>query len=132
MTEMQLESKSQALFGNFSEMPLNELEHFISALNALAIRKRVVDVEKRDKVLLKKINQSILPEPIMERYAFLQDKMEVEKLSDAEYTELFTLVDKEEKIRNKRFQYLFELSQLRNISLAELMDNLGLNILNYA
>ena len=132
MTEMQLESKSQALFGNFSEMPLNELEHFISALNALAIRKRIVDVEKRDKVLLKKINHSILPEPIMERYAFLQDKMEVEKLSDAEYTELLTLVDKEEKIRNKRFQYLFELSQLRNISLAELMDNLGLNILNYA
>ena len=72
--------------------------------------------------LHKKINQAILPKQIMERYCFLQDKMEVEKLSDVEYTELLTLVDKEEKIRNKRFQYLFELAQLRNISLAQLMN----------
>ena len=72
--------------------------------------------------LHKKINQAILPKQIMERYCFLQDKMEVEKLSDVEYTELLTLVDKEEKIRNKRFQYLFELAQLRNISLAKLMN----------
>ena len=81
--------------------------------------------------MLKKINQSVLPEPILDRYCFLQDKMEVEELSDVEYEELLTLVDKEEKIRNKRFEYLFELSQLRNISLAELIDNLGLNVLNY-
>ena len=58
--------------------------------------------------------------------------MEVENLSDTEYQELLSLVDKEEKMRNKRFQYLLELSQLRAIPLTELMDNLGLNILNYA
>ena len=65
-------------------------------------------------------------------YIFLQEKMEVENLSDTEYKELISLVAKEEKIRNKRFQYLLELSQLRGISLTELMHNLGLNILNYA
>ena len=74
----------------------------------------------------------MLPEPVIERYAFLHEKMEVENLSDIEYQELLTLVDKEEKTRNKRFQYLLELSQLRNITLTELMDNLGLNIRNYA
>ena len=85
------------------------LEGFINALNALAIRKRETDIGKRDKFLLRKINETVLPEPVMERYAFLQ-----------------------EKIRNKRFQYLLELSQLRNITMTELMDNLGLNIRNYA
>ena len=59
-------------------------------------------------------------------------KIEVENISDTEYQELLTLVDKEEKIRNKRFEYLLELAQLRNISLSELMNNLGLNILYYA
>ena len=126
------DSNIQSLIGGFSEMPLQDLESFIRELNALVIRNRAVDKEKRDKFLLLKINQSILPEQIMEHYIFLQEKMEVESLSDTEYKELITLVTKEEKIRNKRFQYLLELSQLRGISLTELMHNLGLNILNYA
>ena len=79
---------------------------------------------KMEKILLRKINQAVLPEPFMERYISLQEKMEVENLSDTEYQELLTLVDKEEEIRNKKFQYLLELSQLRSISLTELMKNL--------
>ena len=113
-------------------MPLKELEYFIRELNALAIRKRALDKGKRDKILLRKINETVLPEPIMERYLYLQEKMEVENLPDTEYQELLKLVTQEEKIRNKRFQYLLELSQLRGISLTELMNNLGLNIPNYA
>ena len=53
--------------------------------------------------------------------------MEVETLADTEYQELLNLVNQEEKIRNKRFKYLLELSQLRTISLTELMNHLGLN-----
>ena len=132
MTEMQIERTTQTLLGNFSDMPLKELEHFIKALNRLAIRKRSLDTEKRDKFLLRKINQTVLSEQDLERYTFLQEKMELENVSDTEYQELLTFVDKEEKIRNKRFQYLLELSQLRNISLVELMNKLGLNVLNYA
>lgn len=126
------ESTIPSLLSGFSEMSLKEVEYFIKELNALAIRKRAADKGKRDKVLLRKINETVLPEPIMERYLYLQEKMEVENLSDTEYQELLSLVDKEEKMRNKRFQYLLELSQLRAIPLTELMDNLGLNILNYA
>ena len=129
---MQSENVSQSLLGNFSEMPLKELEHFINALNALAIRRRAVDVVKHDKVLLRKINQTLLSEQDMERYTYLQEKIEVENISDTEYQELLTLVDKEEKIRNKRFEYLLELAQLRNISLSELMNKLGLNVSHYA
>lgn len=129
---MQSENVSQSLLGNFAEMPLKELEHFINALNALAIRRRAVDSVKHDKVLLRKINQTVLSEQDMERYTHLQEKIEVENISDTEYQELLTLVDKEEKIRNKRFEYLLELAQLRNISLSELMNNLGLNVSHYA
>jgi hypothetical protein len=116
-TQMQGNSHIQTLIGGFSEMPLTDLESFISGLNALAIRKRVADKGKRDKALLLKINQTVLPEQALERYVFLQDKMELDNLSE---------------IRNKRFQFLLELAQLRNISLTELMNNLGLNTLNYA
>jgi hypothetical protein len=111
---------------------LHDLESFIRELNALVTQKRVSDKGKRDKSLLLKINQAILPEQTMERYIVLQDKMEVENLPESEYQELLNLVAQEEKIRNKRFQYLLELSQLRGISMTKLMDDLGLNPLNYA
>ena len=130
--QIQVNSNIQSLIGGFSDMPLHDLESFISGLNALVIRKRVADKGKRDKALLLKINQTVLPEQALERYVFLQDKMELETLSETEYQELLNLVNQEEKIRNKRFQFLLELSQLRNISLTELMNNLGLNMLNYA
>jgi hypothetical protein len=135
MEKIQIQANNnniQSLIGGFSEMPLHDLESFISGLNALVLRKRVADIGKRDKALLLKINQTVLPELAMERYIFLQDKMEFESLSESEYQELLILVTQEEKIRNKRFKYLLELSQLRGISLSELMNNLGLNPLNYA
>ena len=104
-TQIQANSHIQALIGGFSEMPLTDLESFISGLNALAIRKRVADKGKRNKALLLKINQTILPEQALERYVLLQDKMELDNLSETEYQELLILVNQEEKIRNKRFQY---------------------------
>ena len=130
--QMPVENTTSSLLGGFSDMSLKELEYFIRELNALAIKKRLLDKGKQDKVLLRKINQAVLSEPLMERYISLQEKMEVDNLSDTEYQELLSLVDKEEKIRNKRFQYLLELSQLRNIPLTALMNNLGLNILSHA
>lgn len=131
-TQIQANQHIQTLIGDFAEMPLTDLESFISGLNALVIRKRIADKGKRDKALLLKINQTVLPEQALERYVSLQDKMEVDNLSETEYQELLILVTQEEKIRNKRFQFLLELAQLRNIPLTELMNSLGLSTLNYA
>jgi hypothetical protein len=91
-----------------------------------------MDKGKRDKALLLKINQTVLSEQALERYVLLQDKMELENLPEIEYQELLHLVAQEEKIRNKRYKYLLELAQLRNIPLTELMNSLGLSTLNYA
>lgn len=82
----------QSLIGGFAAMPLSDLESFISGLNALATGKRVADRTKRNKYLLQKINQTVLPEPLMKRYSFLQEKMELETLSETEYQELLHLV----------------------------------------
>jgi hypothetical protein len=127
-TQIQPDSNLQSLVRRFAEMPLSDLESFISGLNALATRKRAVDGNKRDKYLLQKINQTVLPEPVLERYASLQDKMELENLSETDYQELLQLVSQEEKVRNKRFRYLLELAQLRDLPLAQLMTQLGLTM----
>jgi hypothetical protein len=131
-TQIHKNSSVQHLLGNFSDLPLKDIEYFIQELNALVVRKRNKDAEKRDKFLLRKINESVLSDAFMQQYTTLQEKMELETLSDLEHKELLQLVEKEEKIRNKRFQYLIELAQLRAISLGELMQKLGLNTVGYA
>jgi hypothetical protein len=125
-------STLQHLLGGFDEMPLKDIEYFIRELNALATRKRSADKGKRDKYLLRKINEAILPELTLEHYISLQEQMEVGHISAIAYQELLRIVAQEEKIRNKRFQYLLELSQLRGVSLVALMQELGLNTRNYA
>jgi hypothetical protein len=130
--QIQVNNSIQHLLGDFTDMPLHDLESVIRELNALVVRKRANDKEKKDKSLLQKINQTVLPEQMMERYIFLQEKMELEEMPNAEYQELLNLVTQEEKIRNKRFQFLLELAQLRNISLTDLMNSLGLNTPHYA
>ena len=130
--QIQPNTNLQSLIGGFAEMPLSDLEFFINGLNALAVRKRATDSNKRNKFLLQKINQTVLPEPVMERYVFLQNKMELENLSETEYQELLNLVAQEEKIRNRRFQYLLELAQLKDVPLTQLMNQLGLNMLKNA
>ncbi len=133
MSQLQVQTNNgvQQLLGNFSDLPLKDIEFFIRELTALAVRKRNNDNEKRDKFLLRKINESVLQEEVMQRYLALQEKMEIETLLEVEHRELLQLVEKEEKIRNKRFQYLIELAQLRNISLPDLMQHLGLNTFSY-
>ncbi len=129
---IQANNHIQQLMGNFSDLPLKDLELFLKELNSIVAKKRITDLQKREKLLLRKINESILNEKLLERYIDLQAKMELETLTDLEHQELLYLVEKDEKIRNKRFQNLIELSQLRSISLPELMQKLGLNTFNYA
>ena len=122
----------QQLIGNFSDLPLKDLELFLKELNSIVAKKRKNDLPKREKFLLRKINESVLPDDTLQRYIELQEKIETTVLVETEHQELLLLVEKDEKIRNKRFQYLIELSQIRSISLSELMQQLGLKVLHYA
>ena len=118
---------AQTLLKDFSQMPLDEIERFAQSLNALITQKKSTDKTYQDRVLLKKINQTVLGEIKTKRYQLLVQKMEMETISDLEYNEFMQLAEYEEAIRYERLKYLVELAQLRSITLPQLMDNLGLN-----
>ena len=73
--QVQTDNPIQHLLGNFVDMPLKDIESLIKELNALVVRKRAVDKDKRDKFLIHKINQTALPEQALQRYIFLQEKI---------------------------------------------------------
>jgi hypothetical protein len=118
---------AQTLLKDVSQMPLLEMERFVQSVNALITQKKTTDKTYRERFLLGKINQTVLAKEKIERYQLLVRRLEVETISDVEYTEFMELTDLEEQIRLERMTYLLELAQLRSITLPQLMTHLGLN-----
>ena len=76
--------------------------------------------------LLQKINQA-LPEEIQQKYNDLSAKMRSQTIMPEEHQDLLKLIDVVEQADSNRLQHLIQLSQLRNISLAELMKQLQIH-----
>ena len=76
--------------------------------------------------LLQKINQA-LPEEIQQKYNDLNAKMRSQTITAEEHQDLLKLIDIVEKADGDRLQNLIQLSQLRNISLPELMKQLQIH-----
>jgi hypothetical protein len=129
MTKLQVQSEmnTQTLLLSIAQLPLNELESFVNELNRLLTRKKTEDIVKKDKILMSKINQTVLSPIKTERCYLLICQMEMSTLSEAEHQELIMLVGEEETLNVQRLKYLVELAQLRQVTLPQLMEKLGLN-----
>ena len=75
--------------------------------------------------LLKKINLGIT-EAEWAIYKHLIVLRREERLTEQEHQELINLGDKIEQANAQRLEYLFELSQLRGVSLQKVMTDLGI------
>jgi uncharacterized ubiquitin-like protein YukD len=115
-----------------ADLQLTELERLSNSLNAYIARKKSVEPQNRIKQLLKLINQTVLTGSSKVRYEILIDKLEDDSLSKSEHSEFLKLVEEEEELCNVRLKYLIELSQLKNVTLPELMIELDLIPHNYA
>lgn len=73
--------------------------------------------------LLQKINQT-LPEELQQQYNDLSAKMRSQTITPEDYQDLLKLIDIVEQADGDRLQHLIQLSQLRNISLPDLMKQL--------
>jgi hypothetical protein len=122
-----LYTDSESLLRNATQMPVDELERFLKEANALLFRKKIKDKKLRERQLLHKINQSVLETSSIERYRILSEKVQSGIINEDEYSELNTLANQEEKLRNLRVKYMIELSQIREVSLLQVMESLGLN-----
>lgn len=123
---------AQILMQSAAQMPVPELERFVQELNALLTQRRTTESPYRERYLLGKINTTVLGREKTERYKYLIYKHEYETISDKEHAELLLLAEEEEGIRVQRLTYLVELTQLKDITLPKLMEDLGLNRPQYA
>ena len=75
--------------------------------------------------LLEKINAG-LPEEVWRRFHELIALRREERLSELERRELVELADRVEAMNSRRLEWLLELARMRNVSLASLMETLGI------
>ncbi len=107
------------------KMPRPELERFVARLFALKAREETPSLSAAETRLLLKINQD-LPVPARLRLNELIEKRQASRINPTELEELMRLTDQAEEIGTKRLQCLIELAALRNVTLDELMQQLGI------
>jgi hypothetical protein len=125
--QVQTEIDTRAFLAGASALQISELEFLAREINAVITRKKTDDKDNRERQLIGLINQTALINGQLLRYRELTEKLESESLSEVEHKEYLALVETDEQLRNDRVKYLIELSQLRNVSLPSLMEELGLN-----
>lgn len=128
MSKIQVQTiiDTDSLIVGAANLQLGELEKLVRELDAVIVRKRSLDQELRRRELIRLINQSVLEVEQRSRYLMLAEKLEDETISQNEHEEFLALTEKDEQLRNDRLKYLIELGQLSNVSLPQLMEQMGL------
>jgi hypothetical protein len=123
---MATNSSLASLYHEAERLDNRSLDAFITHIMSMRVRREVSDVQQKESALLKKINQS-LPIEQIERFRSLNEKRIETGISNQEQAELLVLLEKIEKLNVNRVKHLTALAQLRQISVRELMNQLGIS-----
>jgi hypothetical protein len=128
---MVMNSSVATLFQEAERLDNRSLDTFIANILSLRVQRKTSDKQKEEAILLQKINKSLSIDNI-ERFRALNEKRLDNNISEQEHLELGVLIEKIEKLNVTRLKYLISLAQLRNITVRELMNQLGIsNFVNY-
>ncbi|MBW4620179.1 MAG: STAS/SEC14 domain-containing protein [Cyanosarcina radialis HA8281-LM2] len=108
----------------------NDLDRLLHQVVFLRARRKAKVLPETEAQLLLQINQGI-PADIRDRYQILRQKREAETLTDTEYNALIDLSDRIEQIGVQRLEALANLALLRQVSLLDLMETLGIQPVTY-
>jgi len=107
-----------------------DLEQLLHQVVFLRARRKTQVLPEAEAQLLLKVNQGI-PAELHAHYQILRQKRESETLTDAEHDTLIQLSNQIEQIGAQRLEALANLAQLRQVSLLDLMEALGIQPLTY-
>jgi hypothetical protein len=117
---------TEQILSAVSHLSLPELEQVFEHVLALQAERKAAHLSTAESALLARINQG-LPSALRERIACLRARREDESITDVEYEELTRLTDRTEELHADRMAALVDLAKCRGVSLAALMDQLGIH-----
>jgi len=125
VVQVEAQLSTDELLKAADQLSQSELEQFARQVIALRARRQAPSLPQIESELLIKVNQGVDPD-VQQRYDELIEKRQAESLSFDEHQELLRLSDEIEKVNARRMEHLAELAHLRQISLTELMEDLGI------
>jgi hypothetical protein len=114
------------LFHEVERLDNRSLDSFISTVISLRVRRNIPNKQKEEALLLEKINKGLSFEQVEQFRALNQKRLEC-NISEQENAELLILLEKIEKLNVSRLKHVTALARLRNVSVRELMKQLGIN-----
>ena len=111
------------LLTGVAQLDTPDLEQLLIQIQQVLAHRQNHSLPALEIELLQKINQA-LPEEIQQKYNDLNAKMRSQTITPDEHQDLLKLIDVVEQADGDRLQNLIQLSQLRNISLSELMKQI--------
>jgi type IV secretory pathway VirB4 component len=121
--EAQVDTKQ--LLQAIEQMPQPDFETFVTQVLKLRAQRQVQSLSLSESELILKIKQSI-PDDLQQEFNELIEKRRSMTLTDAEHKKLIQLTDQIEYLDAKRIEYLAQLAQLKQQSLAEVMQDLNI------
>lgn len=112
------------------QMSYRELQHFVEQVLILRAQHDAPTFPVAESEMLLKINQPIST-GLQHRYDELIARRDERTLTAEEYSELLHLTDQVESLEAERVKHLIELAKLRQVSLDEVMRQLGLQPLSH-
>ena len=114
------------LLAGVAQLDTPDLEKLLIQVQQVLAHRKSPNLPTLEIELLQKINQT-LPDEVQQQYNDLSEKMRSGVITPNEHQALLKLIDIVEQNDGDRLQYLIQLSQLRNISLPELMQQLDIH-----
>ncbi len=108
-----------------------DLEILVNQVLLLRARRKAPVLTAEESELLVRINQGVPPD-LHRHYQALAEKRDAETLTETEYQELLELSDRIEILAAQRVEALAKLAQLRQVSLLQVMADLGIKPPSYA
>jgi hypothetical protein len=127
MPTIQVEAQvsTEQLLRVVEQLPAHELDTFVAHVLTLRAQREAPHLSQDESALLLKINHTIPPD-VQQRYDALIAKRRAETLIPEEHTELVHLSDQVEQLEAERMAAVASLAQIRGMSVAEVMQALGL------
>jgi predicted nucleic acid-binding Zn ribbon protein len=130
MTTVQFKSEISIeldqLLAGVAQLDTPDLEQLLIQVRQVLAHRKNSSLPAPEIELLQKINQA-LPEELQQQYNDLSAKLRSQAITPNEHQDLLKLIDIVEQADCDRLQHLLQLSQLRNISLTELMQQLDIH-----
>lgn len=127
MTTIQLQAEVSLadLLQGVQHLDSSALEQFADEVMLLRAKRRAPSLSTAETNLLREINQG-LPESTRLRFRDLKEKRDAATLTPAEHEELLAIIEQVEMRDVERLQALTKLAAIRNVSVRQLMHQLGL------